>query len=165
MSFWRSGSFSCFTCVFALGGVCVWEQKVASLDVTHENMQHVEEEQSDPKTSFTLPMCRFSDATHPCPQRETTQLQFPLLLWHGLNVVNVQLSFVLWLPEAFWAGEKPAGGHRGHRVGGEKTLPLLQSWRTDCLTDYEVSHSSRNILPPSSGGVCCVAGGCWVVSH
>lgn len=32
-------------CLLSVLRVCVWEQKVTSLGVTHGNMQHVEEEQ------------------------------------------------------------------------------------------------------------------------
>lgn len=62
-------------CLLSVLRVCVWEQKVTSLDVTCGNMQRVEEEQSDEKKkkrgvianvrfhTFTSPLSERNDAT------------------------------------------------------------------------------------------------------
>ena len=64
-------------CLLSVLRICVWEQKVTSLDVTPGNMQHVEEEQSDEKKkkkkkraianvqfhTFTSPLSERNNAT------------------------------------------------------------------------------------------------------
>lgn len=136
--------------------VCVWEQKVTSLDVTHGNM-HVSGKRKSRVTEKEKPSptCSFTDTTHHRCENHSTAVFFPLsnVSWKrlrspmcGAEFYDSQSLQTWW--EASWCDY-------WLDIGEERSF-LCFSPEKQTILQIEVSHSSRNIpRPPWRSMLCC----------